>query len=325
MPQRTVAHPVVMRAAQVVPASINETDHTAEVVFTTGAQVRRYDWMEGGEYIEELEVSEQALDLSRLNSGAPYLDSHRSWETDAIAGAVESARIENGEGRARIRFDVEGEVGKEQWRKVKARFLNFVSVGYTVERYQEFMRDGRRVLRAVRWTPVEISGVAVPADAGAGFRKADATTPCTIERDETGNNGGNPMPGDPNNPNPPANPPATPPAGQPDEATRAAELAANQARAAMQRQDEIMELCAMTGRSIVEARTLIAGAKSVEEIRKEFVNARAAAGGADVSGHQPGGAGTDQGEFKPGMLRAQMEKTLKARGMTPSNAALQEA
>lgn len=37
--------PIQRRTATIVPGSANEEKHTIEVVWTTGAKVRRYDWM----------------------------------------------------------------------------------------------------------------------------------------------------------------------------------------------------------------------------------------------------------------------------------------
>jgi hypothetical protein len=49
--------PAMLRAAQIEPATFNESARTVDVVFTTGAKVRRYDWLRERYYDEELIVS----------------------------------------------------------------------------------------------------------------------------------------------------------------------------------------------------------------------------------------------------------------------------
>ncbi len=49
---------------------------------------------------EILEVSDRAVDLTRLNAGAPALDSHSVWSSHSQVGVVERAWIEGKEGKA---------------------------------------------------------------------------------------------------------------------------------------------------------------------------------------------------------------------------------
>lgn len=162
----------VLREASVLPATLNPTKRTVELVWSTGAQVRRFDIL--GEYLEELDMSAGAVDLSRLNNGAPLLDSHDNTTLAAVVGVVERAWLSGSDGRAVVRFAEGDERAEAIWRKVQQGVIRNVSVGYRVEAWKESRRDGKRVLRAVKWTPLELSAVAVPADAGAGFRSARA-------------------------------------------------------------------------------------------------------------------------------------------------------
>lgn len=88
--------PVIGRAGTL--QSVDEASRTFEVLWTTGAQVRRYSWVRDEEFDEELVVSPNAMRLDRLNSGAPFLNSHSSYRLDSILGVVEdgSIRIEGG-------------------------------------------------------------------------------------------------------------------------------------------------------------------------------------------------------------------------------------
>ncbi len=93
---------------RLLPASLVPETRTVEVVWSTGAEVRRNDPWTGKPYIERLSLEPGHVDLSRLESGAPLLDSHAAFTLAVIIGVVERAWIETGaagpEGRAVIRF-----------------------------------------------------------------------------------------------------------------------------------------------------------------------------------------------------------------------------
>ncbi|MFC4669695.1 prohead protease/major capsid protein fusion protein [Seohaeicola nanhaiensis] len=166
--------PLIGREATVVADTIDTQARTIEVVWTTGATVQRYRW-EGWdvvEYDEELEVSARAVRLERLNGGAPFLDSHRSWGLSSVIGSVvpDSVRISNGQGTAKIRL-TDAEDAQPIVQRIMERTINKVSVGYRVHEYQITKKDGERDhYRAVDWEPYEISAVAMPADPGATIR-----------------------------------------------------------------------------------------------------------------------------------------------------------
>lgn len=171
------------RVATFVPSTIDEEQRTIEVVWTTGAAVIRYDWVNGQPvpYKEILEVSEKAIDLTRLNSGAPFIDMHNSYSLDKVIGVVEQAWIKDGKGHAIIRIAKGDEDVEKIWNKIKQGIIRNISVGYSVEKFVEDTdEDGTRTLTAVKWTPFELSAVTVPADAGAGVRSQSALTPCVI-------------------------------------------------------------------------------------------------------------------------------------------------
>lgn len=167
-----------LREARVAPASWNDAERTIDVVWTTGAQVRRYDWWSGSAYDEELVVTPEAVDLTRLNSGAaPVLDTHGAWSLSDQIGVVVSARIDAGEGIATLRLSERPEVASLV-ADIRAGIVRNISVGYSVRKYEivtaAARTDGaeRPLYRAVDWEPAEISFVPVPADAGAGTRAA---------------------------------------------------------------------------------------------------------------------------------------------------------
>ena len=166
--------PMQVRAGQFQPATIDQAARTIELVWTTGARVRRFDFWTGKRYEEELVVDPSAVDLSRLNGGAPLLDTHGTFRLEDVIGVVERAWIAAGEGRALVRFS-DREAVEPVWRDVAAGILRNVSVGYQVRRFEITEEEGKPPLyRAVDWLPHELSLVPVGADAGAGTRAAPA-------------------------------------------------------------------------------------------------------------------------------------------------------
>jgi hypothetical protein len=153
------------------PSTFKDDDGSVEVVFTTGARGMRYSWSEG-RYFEELEVSDAAVDLSRLNNGASLLNAHSSYDLTDVIGVVERAWIQNGEGRATVRFSTRDDV-KAIKADVKAGILRHISVGYSVSKYEKVEEtDGVPVYRATRWTPAEISLVPIAFDDQAVVRSS---------------------------------------------------------------------------------------------------------------------------------------------------------
>ncbi|MGE0358932.1 MAG: prohead protease/major capsid protein fusion protein [Burkholderiales bacterium] len=163
--------PLQLRFAPV--SNVDAKARTIDVVWTTGARVRRYDWRFDREYLEELSLEPGAINMERLNSGkAPFLDAHARWELRSVLGVVEGTRIENGEHLARVRFSKRAEV-QPIFEDVQDKILQNVSVGYSVQRMEMIppAKEGEDwVYRAALWTPHELSLVPIGADNGAGTR-----------------------------------------------------------------------------------------------------------------------------------------------------------
>ena len=216
MPQnQTRFLPTQQRAATVAPSTWDEAARTVEVVWTTGARGRRRDMWTGDSYDEELAVTAEAVDLSRLNAGsAPVLNSHDAYALENIIGVVDRAWIANGEGRATVRLtDREDMAGLV--RDIQNGIIKNISVGYNVRKYEVTSAanrtDGASVplYRAVDWMPAEISFVPIPFDAAAGTRAADSATRGTDCEFLTAS------------PTAPVAAPASTPAANPPEGTRA--------------------------------------------------------------------------------------------------------
>lgn len=161
------------------PGTWDAEARTIELSWGRGAPVLRRPFLDDP-YTEQLDMA--GADLSRLNAGAPLLNSHDDWTLTDIIGVVERAWIEAGEGRAVVRFsereDVAGIVAD-----VAAGIIRNVSVGYSVDEYRVTERsDGPDIYTAVRWTPLELSLVPIPADPSAQVRGAPEYFPVTITR-----------------------------------------------------------------------------------------------------------------------------------------------
>lgn len=169
---KTLETPMLSLRAAVRPGSVDIEQRTAELTWTTGAKGRRWSW-DVGSYMEELDVSEGAVRLERLNNGAPLLGVHRSWELRDVIGVVERAWVEGGEGRALVRFS-QREDADEVFRDVKDGILRNISVGYAVHRYDVVEEEGDKLptYRAIDWEPMELSIVPIGFDDGAKIRSA---------------------------------------------------------------------------------------------------------------------------------------------------------
>jgi hypothetical protein len=174
--------PMQTRLAPV--GSVDSKTRTAELVWSRGTRVQRYDFWNDEPYFEELSMDPAHVRLGRLQNGAPLLDTHGRWRLSDVIGVVESAKVDGGEGRATVRFSEREEV-QPIFQDVAAGIIRNVSVGYVVHKYEKSRTpEGVMVLRAVDWEPSEISLVPVGADAGAGVRSEQQsqqrTYPCEI-------------------------------------------------------------------------------------------------------------------------------------------------
>lgn len=163
--------PQMLRDAEVRAGSFDEKTNTIDVIWTTGATVRRFSWMDG-EFDEELIVSPNAVRLDRLNAGAPFLDTHGQWSLNDVIGSVVrgTARIEGGKGLATVKLSSAVDA-VDRVARIKEGTVSNISVGYRIHAVERKEMDGKVPLhRVVDWEPWEISAVPIPADPGAQVR-----------------------------------------------------------------------------------------------------------------------------------------------------------
>lgn len=155
--------------------AVNVEQRTMEVAFSSEMPVER--WF--GE--EVLGHGPGECDLGWLSGGtAPLLCDH---DTGCQIGVVERAWIGNDQiGRALVRFGTSDEAN-QQLADCAAGIRANVSVGYQIEEMQIVSTDGEpgeadeAVYRATKWTPLEVSLVAIPADMSVGVGRDAGPAP----------------------------------------------------------------------------------------------------------------------------------------------------
>ncbi len=166
--------PHLLRAADLVPASVDDAERTVEATLSTGADVKRNDWL-NGPYVERLSMSPNSIRLGRLQSGVSLLDAHNYGAgVSAVLGSVVpgSARLEKGELRARVKFS-KSDAAESAFQSVKDGTLRHLSIGYVTHQYETDDRTSPPTRLVTDWEVFEASLVPVPADPNAGFRSAD--------------------------------------------------------------------------------------------------------------------------------------------------------
>lgn len=124
---------------------------------------------------EILDHANGAVDLSRAKLGMSYLVEHTSRD---LVGIIDNVRVDKDKVlRGQVRFS-----RSAQAQAVKQDILDgirrFISVGYQVNEYvlEKSSKTEGDTYRATRWTPMEASSVAVPADPTVGQNRSDDKT-----------------------------------------------------------------------------------------------------------------------------------------------------
>lgn len=145
---------------------------TAEMVFSAGAMVKRYDYYRERYYLEQLVVEPGSIRMGRLERGAPLLNSHSGWDLESVLGVVDKPSVEGGVGTCSATFSRrESVAGYVQ--DVADGVIRNVSVGYVRHRMEMVPAEqegGLWTYRVVDWEPYEVSLVPIPADMDAQIR-----------------------------------------------------------------------------------------------------------------------------------------------------------
>lgn len=157
--------------ASFIRNTFDEKTKTIDVVFATGAPVKRFSFFDG-EFIEQLSMKKSHIRLDRLKKGAPVLNNHSSFDLSDILGVTSNPRLEDGVAVATVKFsnreEIQGFVDD-----VRDEVIKNISVGYRVHKFKEEKKENEDdvpVLTAIDWEPLEISFVTIPADMDAQAR-----------------------------------------------------------------------------------------------------------------------------------------------------------
>ena len=124
--------------ARFAPDSFDAETNTIAVSLGTGVPVVRYSLGDDEFFVEKLEMSEGAWDLDRMNSGAPFLADHRSYDLDAIIGKFVpgSVRVVNGELIGRVKLS-RSKRAEDNVRDILDGVISCTSVGYVVKEWRD--------------------------------------------------------------------------------------------------------------------------------------------------------------------------------------------
>ena len=156
---------ILSRALAIKSGDIDEEKRTVDLSFSSEEPVDRYFG------VEILDHKKSSVDLSRLKNGASVLVDH---DGDQV-GVVEDARIgDDRRGYARLRFGKSNRAS-EVFQDIVDGIRKNISFGYRIlKMVEEKTEDGAKTIyRAMKWMPLEISSVSVPADATIGIGRSE--------------------------------------------------------------------------------------------------------------------------------------------------------
>ena len=159
--------------------AVEGKDRTFIVSFSSEEPYERWFGM------EILDHTPGAIDLERLNSIGVLLFNH---DVNKVCGKIIRAWIENARGYAEVEFDTD-EFAELIYQKVKSGTLKATSVRYSVDAWEEVAAGKTSSTGkytgpcsvAVKWMPLEVSIVSVPADATVGVGRSYESEETSVE------------------------------------------------------------------------------------------------------------------------------------------------
>jgi HK97 family phage prohead protease len=133
---------------------------TVDAVLSTDTPLSRWG------VSEVLSHDERSIDLSRTERGLPLLWGH---DPDKPIGKVKNLRLDDGKLRGTLHFSNNPDAAWI-WQDVRDGFLDDVSIGYSVSKWD--VNDDETEYVARRWELLEASVVTVPADKAAGMNRS---------------------------------------------------------------------------------------------------------------------------------------------------------
>lgn len=173
------------REATIDASAMKEGSREVELSFASESPVQRYDWENGGFYMEVLDHSSvKSADFSRLNNGGALLRDHNRTQQPGVI-VKNTARIDTDKkSRATVKFS-RSKLGEEEFQDVKDGIRTLVSVGYQTGK--ELSRETKSGVetRSFEWMPYEVSTVSIPADTTVGVGREQPTPPEILQKEKT--------------------------------------------------------------------------------------------------------------------------------------------
>lgn len=134
---------------------------------------KRYDWWKDEFYAEVLKISDESIDMTRLNGGASVLKNH---DTDIVLGKVVRAWCEGDKLCVRIQFRSDN-MSKALFEDLARGTVPNVSIGYRYDPEKDVRtytdENGEKVREVEHWEAYEVSvAVGIPADPTVGFYRS---------------------------------------------------------------------------------------------------------------------------------------------------------
>jgi len=164
--------------------AVNDELRTVRLSFASQEPYQRWFGM------EILQCTPEAINLQRFNNGLGCLLYNHN--RDKVIGHIEAVEIIDNRAYADVRFDTDEE-SNTIYEKVKNGTLQGVSVGYRVDSWEDVEAGKQSATMpgvtgpasiAMRWEPLEISIVSVPADATVGIGRSEEDFVINDEEEE---------------------------------------------------------------------------------------------------------------------------------------------
>lgn len=271
MLKRKATSPLMSLRASISPGSVDVEKRTAEVQWSAGSAVLRWNW-DIGYYWEKLSMKPEHVRMERMNKGAVnVLDSHDQRSMRSVIGKILDGRLEGGVGKSLMKFSKKA-LAEEIFQDVKEEIGDTNSIGYLVYRLElvEKPTEGYPTYLATDWEPMEVSFVPVPADADAkttaersAAERSEYTTNCEIIE--------NINPNEETGMKTQAEIEAEKKAQQEREAQIRKQAADEAAEIENKRCVAINEICTRTGMSADFAKRMVAEKKTVDQVNSEII------------------------------------------------------
>lgn len=175
---------MLYREATIEASGIKTDSREVELSFASESPVQRYDWENGGFYMEVLDHgSSKSADFSRLNNGGALLRDHNRTQQPGVI-VKGSARIDTDKkSRATVKFS-RSKLGEEEFQDVNDGIRTLVSVGYQTGKELSRQTVAGVETRSFEWMPYEVSTVSIPADTTVGVGRQEPA-PTILPKEKT--------------------------------------------------------------------------------------------------------------------------------------------